>query len=147
MSLNEKREAHVKHVLELAFPEPRHDQETDVGHLMKRLLIGKIASEGFDAGVEAASPKHCLHPSDDTAPELHCEGCVIYLSTTRVCPGHPKARALMTSPCEHPAEKRVEIEAAGSYDNYDAGVWCSACGAFKRHDEWELPSSSRPSPA
>lgn len=50
----EARDAHVKRVLDEAFPEPRHDQESDVGHLMKRMLLGKLASEGFDAGWIAA---------------------------------------------------------------------------------------------
>lgn len=48
------RNAYLTKVLDEAFPKPRHNQESDVGHLMKRMLMNRMACDGFDAGWVAA---------------------------------------------------------------------------------------------
>lgn len=51
------RTAYAKHhaaVVAEAFPEPQHDQESNVGHLIKRMLINRLVSAAFDAGWVAA---------------------------------------------------------------------------------------------
>lgn len=47
-------EKHLDKVLTEAFPAPRHDQESDVGTLIKRMLINKLVRDAFNAGWEAA---------------------------------------------------------------------------------------------
>jgi len=50
-------DAHLDKVLAECFPEPRHDQESDVGHLIKRMFVTKLAREAFAAGWAAAVTK------------------------------------------------------------------------------------------
>jgi hypothetical protein len=45
---------HHDAVVAEAFPEPRHDQESDVGHLVKRMLIRRLVFDAFNAGWMAA---------------------------------------------------------------------------------------------
>lgn len=49
--------AYHARVMAEAFPEPRHDQEGNVGLLMKRMFMNKIVRESFDAGWRAAGKK------------------------------------------------------------------------------------------
>lgn len=47
-------ESHLNKVLAEAFPAPRHDQETDVGVLIKKMLINRLVQDAFNAGWKAA---------------------------------------------------------------------------------------------